>query len=99
MQITVTAADDRKTVNLRIGDSVRLLLDDPAFHWANVNVSPAGRLAPDPAPSPPPHGALAIWTAVQRGTVTITAVAAAWCEAGVACPMWARLYQVTVVVS
>jgi hypothetical protein len=67
--------------------------------WSNAAASPDGFLAPDPAPSPPPRGVLAIWTAVKAGSVTLKALGTPWCPAPMACPMYARLYQATVVVT
>ena len=93
---TITSADAGKTVNLSIGASVRLLLDDAGVQWGDAQVAPDGLLAGDPTPSPPPHGVLLIWTARQAGTATITATGTAWCAPDAACPMWARLFTVTV---
>jgi hypothetical protein len=82
-----------------VGDSAQLLLADAGTQWADVQVAPAGLLAGDPTPSPPPHGVLLIWTARDPGTVKITAVGTAWCAAGTACPMWARLFEVMLTIT
>jgi hypothetical protein len=50
-------------------------------------------------PAPPPHSQLVKWTARSRGAVNVTAVATAYCAAGTACPMFARLFQVTLEIS
>ena len=99
MLISLTSADSGRTVTLRVGDSVKLLLDDTGMQWSSVTESQPGVLAPAPSPAPPPHGQLAIWTAVARGTDSLKSVGTAWCAAGVACPMFARLFDVTLVVS
>lgn len=98
-QFQITSADSGQTVTLRVGDSVRLVLDDAGMQWTTVNQTAPGLLRPDPAPSPPPHGQLLIWTAVQKGTDTVSATGTAFCPAQIACPMYARLFQVTIQVS
>jgi hypothetical protein len=97
--VQVTAADSGQTFDLRVGQSVELTLATAGQQWNGVNVTPPGILAGDPTPSPPPHGQLLIWTAVKTGTVTISATGTALCAAGQACPMYARLFSVTIVVS
>nr|MDQ6948871.1 hypothetical protein [Actinomycetota bacterium] len=92
-------ANSGQTVTVRVGDSVQLLLDDPAMQWSPPKVAPDGLLTPAPASAPPPHGRLVIWTAAHTGTVKVTAVGTAWCPAGVACPMYARLFDLTIVIS
>lgn len=82
-----------------VGQSVELTLSDSGIDWGSVMVAPTGLLAPDPSPSPPAHGQLAIWTAVAKGTVTITADGPALCSVGVACPQFVRLFKVTLVIS
>jgi hypothetical protein len=99
VQVQVTSADDRRTVPVRVGDSVRLLLADRDTNWTQVSDSPMGLLAPAPAPAPPPHGQLVIWTAMHPGTVTVKAVGTPICAASVACPMYARLFEVTITIS
>jgi hypothetical protein len=96
--VGLTEADSGRAVQLRVGESLRLTLDGAGTQWGQVTVDPEGLLQGDPTPSPPPHGALLIWTAAHTGTVTISSTATAWCPSGVACPMWARLFKVTVVI-
>jgi len=97
--VQVTAANDGQTIALRVGQSLELTLTSAGQQWNGVTVTPAGILAGDPTPSPPPHGQLLIWTALRSGTVRISAVATALCPAGQACPQYARLFSVTVIVS
>jgi ABC-type transport system substrate-binding protein len=92
---TITSADSGETLDVRVGDSIRLLLSDAGTQWTNTQVEPDQLFAGDPTPSPPPHGVLLIWTARQTGTAKITATGTAWCAPGTACPMWARLFEVT----
>lgn len=85
--------------DVKVGQLVQLTLSAPGMRWSAANVMPPGLLAPDPAPSPPVNGYLAVWTAAAAGTVSITAVGEAACAAGVACPQFARLYRVSLVIS
>ena len=96
--VGLTDGDSGRAVQLRVGESLRLALDGAGTQWGQVSVDPEGLLQGDPTPSPPPHGALLIWTAARTGTVTISSTATAWCPSGVACPMWALLFKVTVVI-
>lgn len=96
IQLTSTS---KSPVSITVGESVELTLSNSGMSWSNLNVSPAGLLAPDPSPSPPAHGILAIWTAVHAGTATVTATGVALCAPTVACPMYARLYSLTIVIS
>jgi len=97
--VQVTAADDGQTFDIHVRQSVELTLSTPGQQWNGVTVTPTDILAGDPTPSPPPHGVLLIWTAVRTGTVRISAVATPLCAPAQACPQWARLFSVTVVVS
>ena len=97
--MSLSSADSGKTVQLRVRDSVRVTLEDAGMRWSALTMSPAGPLRPDPAPSPPPNGQLAIWTAVQPGTATVRATGTAGCTPAQACPLFARLFQVTIVIS
>ncbi len=98
-QFAITSADSGTTVTMRVGDTLRLVLDDTAMQWTNLNETQPGLLRADPAPAPPPHGQLAIWTAVQKGVDTVSSTGTAFCPAGTACPMFARLFQMTIQVS
>jgi hypothetical protein len=99
VSISLSSADFGRTVHLRLRDSVQVTLEDAGMRWSSLTVSPVGPLRPDPAPAPPPNGQLAIWTAVQPGTVTVSATGTAGCTPPRACPLFARLFQVTIVIS
>jgi hypothetical protein len=99
VQVQLTSADYGRTVPVRVGDTVRLLLQDPATtNWTQVSDSPTGLLAATPGPPPPAHSQLLIWTAMHPGTVTVTAVGLPICESSI-CPMYARHFEVTIVIS
>ncbi|MDQ1420990.1 MAG: hypothetical protein QOJ52_2952 [Acidimicrobiaceae bacterium] len=99
VQVNLSSADYGRTVPVRVGDTVRLLLQDPATtNWTQVSDSPTGLLAPAPAPAPPAHSQLVIWTAMHPGTVLVTAVGVPICVTSV-CPMYARDFRVTIVIS
>jgi hypothetical protein len=97
--IELTIANDQQTVAAKVGQTVTLVLEDPVLQWTNVKVAPDGLLQPRPSPAPPPHGQRATWTAAKRATVAISAVGTPWCAAGTACPMFARLFKVTLIIS
>ena len=92
-------ASSMGSYDLKVGQMVELTLSVPGMRWSGAEVTPTGLLTPDPAPSPPTNGYLGIWTAAATGTVTITAVGEAACAAGVACPQYARLFRVSLVIS
>jgi hypothetical protein len=98
VQVQLTSADYGRTVPVRVGDTVRLLLQDPATNWTQVMDLPAGLLASAAAPAPPAHSLLVLWTAMHPGTVTVTAVGLPICDTAV-CPMYARDFRVTIVIS
>jgi uncharacterized protein YceK len=91
------------TYAISVGETVELTLSDAGEQWQQLMVMPeTGLLAPDPSPSPPANGILAIWTAVQRGTVTLTASEFVLCTPGMICPNVANIvreFQVILVIS
>ncbi len=97
--IQLTSADATGTFAVARGQSVQLTLSDQETQWGPVTEDPTGLLRGDPAPPPPPHGQLVLWTATSAGTVKLRAVGTAYCAAGSACPMYARLFDVTLVIS
>jgi hypothetical protein len=99
--IHLTSADANGTFAVARGQSVQLTLTDPdqATLWGPVTEDPTGLLRRDPAPPPPAHGQLVLWTATGAGTVKLSAVGTAYCAAGTACPMFARPFNVTLVIS
>jgi len=96
--VQLTAAD-QGTVTVRVGEMVELTLDSTGLKWSSVMVTPTGLLQTDPAPTPPPHGQLLIWEAVAPGTVRISAGGTAVCAADSPCPLFVRLFAVTIVIS
>jgi hypothetical protein len=97
--VQLTSADANGTFAVARGQSVQLTLSDQAMQWSPVTVDPTGLLRSDPAPPPPAHGQLMLWTATGAGTVKLSAVGTAYCAAGTACPMFARLFDVILVIS
>jgi hypothetical protein len=98
-QVSLTMADNFRTVPVARGQTVELTLTSSGQVWKNLDASPAGLLAPDPAPSPPANGILAIWTAVAPGTVKLTAIGTANCSGGQICPDYVMEFSVTLVIS
>jgi hypothetical protein len=98
--IQLTSANSG-TVPVALGQTVELTLSDPGIVWGQLMLSVDGFLAPDPSPSPPANGQLAVWTAVETGSVTITSTGSPQCTPGVqvACPDFVRLFTVTLVIS
>jgi len=96
--VRLTAAD-QGTVTASVGQRIELSLVTASLQWSPITVTPAGLLRPDPVPSPPLHGRVAIWTAVQPGTARVTAAGTAVCAAATPCPLFARLFSVTIVIS
>jgi hypothetical protein len=99
VQVQLSSADFGRTVPVRVGDTIRLLLDDQATRWEPVSESRPGLLAPAPAPKPPTDGQLVIWTAMHPGSVTVKSTGFPVCAVNMACPMYARLFEVTIVIS
>jgi hypothetical protein len=97
--IQLTSADADAIFVVATGQIVQLTLSDRGVQWGPVTVTPAGPLVAAPAPAPSPQGRLAVWVAAKPGTAKVTSVATAYCPAGTACPMWARLFAVTLVIS
>jgi hypothetical protein len=97
--IQLTSADANRTFVVSRGQTVQLTLFDEGNKWGPVQEDPTGLLLANPGPAPPPHGQLVIWTAHSPGTVKITAVATAYCADGAICPMYARLFELTLVIS
>lgn len=95
----MTAADDGGTFLVKVGQSVEITLFTEGMGWSPVHDNPAGLLAPEPAPAPPPHGQLVKWAARGPGAVNVTSAAIPYCATGTACPMFARLFQVTLDIS
>lgn len=98
-QISLTMADNFRTVPVSRGQTVELTLTSSGQIWKNLEVTPAGLLAPDPSPSPPANGILAIWTAVAPGTVKLSAIGTANCSGGQICPDYVLEFSVTLVIS
>jgi len=97
--VQLTSADANRTFVVSRGQTVQLTLSNDGNQWGAVQDTPPGLLLPNPAPAPPPHGRLVIWTAHSPGTVKVTAVATAYCADGTPCPMYARLFEVTLVIT
>jgi hypothetical protein len=96
--IQLTFTDFGHTVPVAIGQSVEVTLATPGRLWADLTVTPAGLLRPDPSPSPPSGGQLGIWTAAVAGTVTVSSTGTAVCAREIACPANILNFTVTLVI-
>jgi len=96
VQLTAASQDP---ASVTVGQKVELTLSSPGMQWTDLLVAPTGLLQPDPAPTPPVNGLLAIWTATAPGTVKVTAGERAVCAPGTLCPQLIRLFQLTIVIS
>jgi hypothetical protein len=92
---TVTQANDLGTIQMHPGDTFLLMLGT-GYNW-DVTVSDTSVLSRVPNITVI-VGAQGIYQALQPGTVTLTAVGSLVCPPGVACPLLARVFRVTVVV-
>ena len=93
---TITEADSDTTVRLHVGDTFILKLGGDK-NWSSVAVDNANVITSVETFAPIP-GAQGMYEAKAKGTATITAVGTAICDPGVACPQFALLYKVTIVV-
>jgi len=105
-QLTITQADNGRTISLAVGD--RVLLDlGGSLNW-NVRIDNPAVLAPlpdnPPMPSPsigvapPVPAAQGIFEARAGGTATLTATGTPICLPDQACPQFLVLFKVTFVV-
>lgn len=98
----LTNADSGRTVHLRVGESIELVLrQEPGFsEWQGVHSSDPAVLAPvvDTHATAVRGVTLAGFRAAAPGRSTVSATAGAECSPGTACPALARAYTVTVVV-
>ena len=92
---TVTQANDLGTIQMHPGDTFLLMLGT-GYNW-DVTVSDTSVLSRVPNVTVI-VGAQGIYQALLPGTVTLTAVGSLVCPPGVACPLLARIFRVTVVV-
>lgn len=98
--VTVTEADDQKTVALALGQVLMVALRAaPGLQpWVITPPDPAV-LAPVVDTAMPPVGVTAAtYRAVGRGTADISAITRPACPPGAACPAFVRLFRVTVTV-
>lgn len=95
--VLVTRANDRGTVQARVGETIQVALGTE-FEW-RVDAPDGVVLVPAAQRSPTGRGTQAVFTAAAPGTSTITATGTVICPSGQACIMIAILFTTTVVVS
>jgi hypothetical protein len=95
--VLVTRANDRGTVQAKVGDTIQVALGTE-FEW-RVDPPDGVVLARAAQSSPTGRGTQAVFTAAAPGTSTITATGTVICPSGQACIMIAILFTTTVVVS
>jgi hypothetical protein len=95
--VLVTRANDRGTVQAKVGDTIQVALGTE-FEW-RVDPPDGVVLARAAQRSPTGRGTQAVFTAAAPGTSTITATGTVICPSGQACIMIAILFTTTVVVS
>lgn len=92
--VTITTADDRGTVTMRVGDRVQIALGEQ-YEWKLD--PPDGVVLTHPVQSDMlVRGTQAIWLATAPGRSTVRATGTAVCPSGVACAQLARLFTVTI---
>jgi hypothetical protein len=92
---TVTLSDDGGVIEMRRGDEFLLKLGED-YHWS-VEVADPSIVSRVPNITVV-RGAQGVYQAYQSGTTALTATGTAICPEGVACPLYARLFRITVVV-
>jgi len=95
--VQVTKANDRGTVQARVGDTIQVALGSD-FEW-RVNPPDGVVLVQGLQRYLLVRGTQAIWTAAAPGTSTITATGTVICPSGQACILIALLFTTTVVVA
>jgi hypothetical protein len=95
--LLVTRANDRGTVNARVGDTIQIALGTD-YEW-RLDPPDGVVLVHGVQNYLPVRGTQAIWTAAAPGTSTITATGTVICPSGQACIMLALLFTTTVVVA
>lgn len=95
--VLVTRANDRGTIQARVGDTIEVALGTE-YEW-RVDQPDGAVLARAAQSSAPGRGTQAFFTAAAAGTSTITATGTVICPSGQACIMIAILFTTTVVVS
>ena len=100
--ITLTNADDGKTVQVKVGQSIHVALKAPDG-YKNWEVGVAANVAVlvpavNPAATAVRGATLAAFKAVGPGQTDVTATSRVDCPPGQACPLIVRAYRVTVVV-
>jgi len=93
--VVITNADGNKTIEVHKGDRVAVQLGDTQ-NWS-VEFDPTGILTRVPNILVI-RGEQGVYTATATGTTTLKATGTAICAAGQACPMYAILFQTTIVV-
>ena len=95
--VLVTRANDRGTVNARVGDTVQIALGTE-YEW-RVDPPDGIVLTRSVQNYLLVRGTQAVWTAAAPGTSTVTATGTVICPSGQACIMIALLFTTTVVVA
>jgi len=97
----VVTENDR-AITITTGQKLEVVLHARSgmSNWSNVRSSDTSVLSPivNPAATAVRGVTLAAFSALAPGQADITAVAGAACSPGMACPMYAMLYSVTVTV-
>jgi hypothetical protein len=99
----VTATEQDHAVSMRVGQKLEVILHTAggASFWNHPQSSDTTVLQPivDPAATAVRGVTLAAFRARSAGVVTVTAVGGPLCPPGVACPMYAVLYSLTVTIT
>jgi len=100
---TVTDTDENKTLSYHIGDTFELVLHEQSgwTMWQNVTSSDQRVLKPvvDTRAASVRGVTLAMFKAAAPGRSDVTATAGMACSPGAACPLLARVWKVTILVS
>ena len=100
--VQLTQADDGKTIQTRVGQTIYLALTAPQG-FANWDVAPPDGAVlvgvPNPAAAAVRNATLRAFRAAAAGHADITATSKPDCQPGQVCAQVIRLYRVTVTVS
>ncbi|SRR5258708_2895006 len=100
-EVTVTEADSGRTVHLRIGQRLRVVLTGRGMQWHRpASPEPLLRVAEASGGYPGTHPAIAVFVAVRSGTASVTSITDHPClHAQPPCMMAQRVWSLRVLVT
>jgi hypothetical protein len=100
-EVRVTEADSGKTVHLRIGQRLRIVLGGHGMHWHRpATADPALHLAETSGGYPSESPALAVFVAIRSGTASVTSTTDHPClHASPPCKIAQRVWSIRVLIA